>query len=88
MDHKKIRALLTTLQVGSFSKAAVEMGCTQSAVTQMMNALEKELGCKVLFRNHSGVRLTPAGEVLYPMLVEADSALTNLAERAKIVSAE
>ena len=86
MDDRKIRALLTTLRTGSFSKAAIELNCTQSAVTQMMNALENELECKILNRSHTGVRLTPAGEELYPLLVEAEAALSRLASEARNLS--
>ena len=83
MDDYKIRVLLTAIRTGSFSKAALELNCTQSAVTQAMNSLENELGCKVLLRNHSGIRLTPAGEELLPLFVEADASLTRLSERAR-----
>jgi len=86
MDDRKIHALLTTLRTGSFSKAAVELNCTQSAVTQMMNSLENELECKILNRSHTGVRLTPAGEELYPLLVEAEAALSRLASEARNLS--
>lgn len=86
MDDRKIRALLTTLRTGSFSKAAVELNCTQSAVTQMMNALESELACKILARSHTGVRLTPAGEELYPLLVEAEASLSRLRNHARTLS--
>jgi len=86
MDDRKIHALLTTLRTGSFSKAAVELNCTQSAVTQMMNALESELECKILARSHTGVRLTPVGEELYPLLVEAEAALSRLASEARNLS--
>lgn len=61
MDDYKIHVLLTAIRTGSFRKAALELNCTQSAVTQAMNSLENELGCKVLQRNHNGIRLTPAG---------------------------
>ena len=64
MDDRKIEALLTTVKTGSFSKAAEELSCTQSAVTQMMNTLEDELGVKILQRSHNGVRLTEQGEQL------------------------
>lgn len=87
MDDRKIHTLLTTLRTGSFSKAAVELNCTQSAVTQMMNSLENELGCKILARSHTGVKLTPAGEELYPLLVEAEAALSRLVGEAKRLSA-
>lgn len=83
MDDYKIRVLLAALRTGSFRKAARELNCTQSAVTQAMNSLENELGCKVLERNHNGVRLTQAGEELLPLLMEADAALARLAERAR-----
>ena len=88
MDNRKLHALMTTLRAGSFNKAAQELNCTQSAVTQMMNALENELGCKILSRSHSGVTLTPVGENLYPFLVEADAALAGLAVQAKAFSQE
>ena len=86
MDDRKLHTLMTTLRAGSFNKASQELNCTQSAVTQMMNALENELGCKILARSHSGVRLTPAGEKLYPLLAEADAALTRLASQARTIS--
>lgn len=86
MDDYKIRVLLAALRTGSFRKAALELNCTQSAVTQAMNSFENELGCKVLQRNHNGVRLTPAGEELLPLLMEADASLTRLAERARQVA--
>ncbi len=86
MDDYKIHVLLTAIRTGSFRKAALELNCTQSAVTQAMNSLENELGCKVLQRNHNGIRLTPAGEELLPLLMEADASLTRLAERARQVA--
>ena len=86
MDDNKIRILLAAIRTGSFNKAALEMNCTQSAVTQAMNSLENELGCKVLQRNHNGIRLTDAGEELLPLLMEADASLTRLAQRAAQVA--
>ena len=83
MDSYKIRVLLTAIRTGSFRKAATELNCTQSAVTQTMNSLEDELGCKVLLRNHNGIRLTPEGEELLPLFLEADASLMRLGERAK-----
>lgn len=86
MDDRKIHALLTTIRTGSFSKAAQELNCTQSAVTQMMNSLENELACKVLARSHTGIRLTPVGEELFPLLLEAEAALSRLASEARSIS--
>lgn len=86
MDSYKIRVLLTAIRTGSFRKAALELNCTQSAVTQAMNSLENELGCQILLRNHNGIRLSPAGEELLPLLMDADAALTRLDERAKLIA--
>lgn len=82
MDDRKLEVLLTTLRTGSFSKAAQELNCTQSAVTQMMNSIENELCCKILERNHNGIKLTSAGEMLYPLIVEAEASLRRLMEQA------
>ena len=86
MDDYKLHVLLTAIGAGSFRKAAQELSCTQSAVTQAMNALENELGCKILERDHNGVRWTPAGEALLPLLLEADAALSRLSERARQIA--
>ena len=43
MDTKKYEALLASARLGSFTKAAQELGYTQSGLTHMMNALEQEL---------------------------------------------
>ena len=86
MDSNKINALLTTIRTGSFNKAAEELNCTQPAVTQMMNSLENELGCRVLQRNHNGIKLTPAGEELLPFFSAADTAMLQLAQKADQIS--
>ncbi len=78
MDVIKIRALLESLKYGSFSKAAEKIQYTQSGLTQMMNALEKELGRPVLNRSRQGISLNDAGKYLEPYfraLVEADDIL-------------
>ena len=40
MDDKKLFAFLEAVRYGSLSKAAAELGYTQSGLTQMMNSLE------------------------------------------------
>jgi DNA-binding transcriptional LysR family regulator len=86
MDTIKLETLLATIRTGSFSKAAKELHCTQSAVSQMMNALENELGCRVLVRTHEGVTLSGAGETLFPSIVEAAGALEKLKREARLIT--
>ena len=42
MDSKKIAALLTSVEKGSLTAAASDLGYTQSGLTHMMNALEDQ----------------------------------------------
>ncbi len=70
METKKWEAMLTAVELGSFTRAARRLGLTQSGLTHMMNAMEKETGFPLLLRDRSGVRLTAAGERLVPAIQE------------------
>jgi len=75
MDTKKIAALLLAVQRGSLTSAANELGYTQSGLTHMMNALEDELGLKLLIRRKNGVQLSSAGQsLLEEMMVLVNTA--------------
>lgn len=82
MDDRKLEVLIAAVETGSFNKAAARCHCTQSAVTQLVNAIEAELGCKLVERSHAGVRLTEAGEALMPHAESAYSALCQLKSAA------
>lgn len=41
MDTKKLAALAAAVRLGSFTRAAEELGYTQSGLTHMMNSLER-----------------------------------------------
>jgi len=64
-------ALVKTVELGSFTRAAEVLGYTQPAMSQMIASLERELGLKLLFRSRWGVRLTPEGERLMPSAAAA-----------------
>ena len=68
MDTKKLEALATAVELGSFTRAAEMLGYTQSGLTHMMNSLEKDFGFPVLVRGRAGVRLTAAGERIFPLV--------------------
>ena len=70
MDDKRLRALLTAVQCGSFGKAAAQLGYTQSGLTHMMNSLEREIGMTLVQRDHSGIALTEEGKALMPAIRE------------------
>lgn len=49
---------------GSFSRAALELGCDQSTVSRQMARLETKLGSRLFSRSGRGVVLTEAGTIL------------------------
>jgi DNA-binding transcriptional LysR family regulator len=60
---RELRAVLAVAELGSFRRAAAELGYTQSALSRQVTALEAALGCPLFDRpgGRAQVRLTPAG---------------------------
>lgn len=66
LELRHILALVAVAEAGTFSRAAEQLGYTQSAVSQQIGALERIVGTP-LFERLGGrrpVRLTAAGEML------------------------
>lgn len=66
MDTIKYQAFLSTVELGSLTRAAEMLGYTQSGISHMLNSLEKECEMQLLYRDRAGVQLTAAGEKLLP----------------------
>ncbi len=84
MESKKLKALLTAVELGSFTKAAEVLGYTQSGLTHMMNSLEKEVGFTLLERGRGGVSLTEDGERVAPAIrdfLQANARLDSMIEQ-------
>lgn len=64
----RYKALLKVVEVGSYTKAAEILGYTQPALSQMISSLEKETSITFLYRSRYGIRLTPEGERLFPVI--------------------
>jgi len=88
MDSKKLEALATAVEQGSFTRAAEILGYTQSGMTHMMNALEKDIGFPVLVRGRSGVTLTAAGEKIYPQVRACLDASRDLEREIRLVKTQ
>ena len=82
MDDTTLRALFTVTDCGSFSKAAAQLGYTQSGITHMMNRLETDLGCRLFERTSHGVHLSKAGEHLLPYMQDVLAACDTLRQEA------
>ena len=83
MDSKKLEILMTAADLGSFSKATEVVGYTQSGLTHMMDALEREVGFPLLRRSHSGIQLTEQGAELMPAIREFLQANATLENRIR-----
>lgn len=64
LDTRKLRIFCTVAEEGSFTAAATRLHLTQSAVSQQMAILEREVGTPLVDRGPRGVRLTVAGTLL------------------------
>jgi DNA-binding transcriptional LysR family regulator len=78
MDLYQLEAFVAVAQEHSFSRAALRLHRTQSAVSQTIGKLEDQLGEKVFERSSRDGTLTAAGRVL----LEYAEELLNLRERA------
>ena len=65
MYNHLLDTFLAVADCGSFTKASERLYISATAVMKQMNSLEKSLDLKLVERTPNGVRLTPAGEVIY-----------------------
>lgn len=84
MDTSRYRAFVQASDQGSLSKAAKTLNYTPSGVSQLITALERDLGFSVLERNPHGVQPTSEGSRILP----AARAVVQEEERLLQVSSE
>jgi molybdate transport repressor ModE-like protein len=84
LDVKRLRILSEVVCKGSFSAAAESLYLSQSAVSQQVATLEREVGMPLLDRANGGPTLTAAGEAL---LGHADAVIARLGEAERELSA-
>jgi DNA-binding transcriptional LysR family regulator len=65
-DPRRLRTFALIADLGSISAAASVLGYTQSAVSQQLLALEREVGEVLIDRSQRPLRATPAGATLRP----------------------
>ena len=53
MDTSRYQAFLSAAETGSIKNAAEELGYTPSGVSQLIKALEEELGFKMCIRDRN-----------------------------------
>src|SRR3954452_20379998 len=73
--HHQLEALVQVVRRGSVTGAAQALYVTQPALTARLNALERDVGTRLLVRRRGGVRLTEAGRAFLPYAERALQAM-------------
>ena len=69
MDLKGLRCFWAMAKYGSLTRAGIELGISEAAVSQRVKSLEKYLGAKLYEARGGKVRITPAGQHTMQMAV-------------------
>ena len=89
MNIRKYEAYVRAVELGSLSKAAEQLGYTQSGISHMMQSLEEEVGFPLMVRTPSGIVPNSEGELLLPVIRQLLSAGESLEQYiAKIKGAD
>jgi molybdate transport repressor ModE-like protein len=83
LDVRRIRVLQEVVTRGSFSAAADSLHLSQSAVSQQIASLEREVGVPLLERTSDGPKLTAAGEAL---MEHGDAVICRLEEAEREIA--
>jgi DNA-binding transcriptional LysR family regulator len=84
---RDLRCFTVVAARSSFSRAAVELGLSQPAVSQAIGRLERQLGPRLFDRTSREVHLTPAGKALLPYAEAVLEAAADLgAESARLAT--
>jgi len=70
MNIKLLKAFITIIDAGSFSKAAERLFISQPALSQNIKQLEGHFGVNLINRNPHNLSLTEAGDALYEHAVK------------------
>ncbi|GAA1251033.1 LysR family transcriptional regulator [Kitasatospora nipponensis] len=88
IDVQRLTVLREVARYGSFNRAAAELRCTPSAVSQQIAALERKLGTPVVARSTRGITLTEAGQLLVEAADAIAAELADAQERIDRLGAE
>ena len=65
MELRQLRYFVRVLELGSISRAALDLALVQSALSQQISRLEGELSTRLLQRTSKGVVATEAGMAFF-----------------------
>lgn len=67
INLSELRVFVTAAEEGNFSRAAERLQLSQSAISQNIQAIEKEYGVELFIRRGRTVELSEAGQAILPM---------------------
>jgi DNA-binding transcriptional LysR family regulator len=83
LELRHLRVFMVVVETGAHTRAARELGLSQSTVSETLAALDRTLGTPVFHKGRKGLVLTPTGEALLPyarrILALTSEAMTELA---------
>ena len=65
MLFRQMKYFTAVVDCGSFTEAAEHCYISQSAISQQIRALEKDMGVELIYRENRRFSLTSAGEYFY-----------------------
>lgn len=77
---KQIKYFIAVVDCNSFTEAAGQMYISQSAISQQIQSLEKDLGVTLIKRENRKFSLTPAGDYFYHHCKGAVDAIEKIAQ--------
>jgi DNA-binding transcriptional LysR family regulator len=78
MDIKHFRTFRAIVELGSFSKAAIELNYSASTVTEHIQLLENDIGAPIFNRLGKKITLTSVGKDLYKHVLELFTVLDQI----------
>jgi len=81
MDWDKLRVFYNVAESGSFTRAAMRLDITQSAISRQIGNLEERMGFPLFHRHARGLILTEQGELLFRTTREVFSELAMVQAR-------
>lgn len=82
LSLEQLRLFVIAARSKSFSEVARSCGRTQSSVSVAINNLEVDTGVQLFVRGTQGVKLTQAGQALYPAALDVLSRMKMFEQRA------
>ena len=88
MELRQIQYFVSIIDNNSFSIAAEENYISQSAISQQIKALEKELGYDLIIRKNRSFELTQSGDFFYRESKRLLSEINNMKVKAKLLASQ